>query len=130
MLKRDETGITKWFQACGRRLKPGIAVSDQLPDLANVAEEHAFIDGPALSEAVYHDYHQILRNPGSAGDAMAGLCEELLNYYGIQVMVMNTIDSASRPSIRWRSRLPTPAGPAVLVSLPSGTPFPTPSPLR
>ena len=58
-------------------------------------EGRAFIDGRSLSEAVYRDYQQILFNAGSAADQVAGPREELLNRYGVQVVVMNTMDYVS-----------------------------------
>jgi hypothetical protein len=54
-----------------------------------------FIDGRSLSEAVYKDYNQILFNTGSAADQVTGPREELLNRYGIQAVVMNTMDYVS-----------------------------------
>ena len=57
--------------------------------------ERVFIDGRSLSESVYKDYNRILFNPGSAADQVAGPREELLNRYGIQVVVMNTMEYVS-----------------------------------
>jgi hypothetical protein len=54
-----------------------------------------FIDGRSLSEAVFRDYNQILFNAGYAADQVAGPREELLNRYGIQAVVMNTMDYVS-----------------------------------
>jgi hypothetical protein len=58
-------------------------------------QERMFIDGRALSETVFGDYNQILYNAGSYSDQMAGPREELLNRYGVQVVVMNTMDYVS-----------------------------------
>jgi len=58
-------------------------------------QERVFIDGRALSENVYQDYRQILFNEGSAADQIAGPRAELLDRYGIQVVVMNALDYAS-----------------------------------
>jgi hypothetical protein len=58
-------------------------------------QERVFIDGRSLSETVYRDYNRILFNAGSYGDQVAGPREELLNRYGVQVVVMNTIDYVS-----------------------------------
>ena len=58
-------------------------------------QERVFIDGRSLSEAVYRDYNQILFNRGSYADQVAGPREELLNRYGVQVVVMNTMDYVS-----------------------------------
>lgn len=58
-------------------------------------EGRVFIDGRSLSEAVYKDYQQILFNAGSAADQVTGPREELLNRYGVQVVVMNTMDYVS-----------------------------------
>jgi hypothetical protein len=55
-------------------------------------QNRVFIDGRSLSENVYNDYHQILFNGGS--DQMAGR-EDLLNRYGVKVVVMNTMDYVS-----------------------------------
>jgi len=57
--------------------------------------ERVFIDGRSLSETVYRDYHQILFNAGSYADQVAGPREELLNRYGVEVVVMNTMDYVS-----------------------------------
>jgi hypothetical protein len=57
--------------------------------------ERVFIDGRALSETVYRDYNQILFNAGSYADQMTGPREELLNRYGVRVVVMNTLDYVS-----------------------------------
>lgn len=58
-------------------------------------ETRVFIDGRALSETVYQDYNRILFNPGSFADQVAGPREELLNRYGVQAVVMNTMDYVS-----------------------------------
>ncbi len=58
-------------------------------------QERVFIDGRALSEAVYREYNQILFNRGSSADQVTGPRVELLNRYGIQVVVMNTMDFVS-----------------------------------
>jgi hypothetical protein len=58
-------------------------------------QERVFIDGRSLSETVYRDYNRILFNAGSYGDQVAGPREELLNRYGVQVVVMNTMDYVS-----------------------------------
>ncbi len=58
-------------------------------------QERVFIDGRSLSERVYRDYQQILFNAGSYADQVAGPREELLNRYGAQTVVMNTMDSVS-----------------------------------
>jgi len=58
-------------------------------------QHRVFIDGRSLSETVYRDYQQILNNPGSASDAIAGPREQLLNRYGVQAVVMNTMDYVS-----------------------------------
>ncbi len=54
-----------------------------------------FIDGRALSESVNRDYRQILDNPDSDADRIAGPRADLLDRYGIQVVVMNAIDYVS-----------------------------------
>ncbi len=58
-------------------------------------QERVFIDGRSLSDAVYRDYRQILYNAGSYADQVAGPREELLNRYGVQAVVMNTMDYVS-----------------------------------
>jgi len=58
-------------------------------------QQRVFIDGRSLSETVYRDYHQILINAGSYADQVSGPREELLNRYGVQVVVMNTMDYVS-----------------------------------
>jgi hypothetical protein len=58
-------------------------------------QERVFIDGRALSEAVNRDYRQILFNRGSYADQVAGPRAELIERYGIQVVVMNTLDYVS-----------------------------------
>ena len=58
-------------------------------------QERVFIDGRALSETVYRQYNQILFNAGSSADQVTGPREELLDRYGIQVVVMNTMDYVS-----------------------------------
>ncbi len=54
-----------------------------------------FIDGRSLSETVYRDYNRILFNAGSVADRIEGPRESLLNQYGVQVVVMNTMDYVS-----------------------------------
>src|SRR4029077_4146611 len=58
-------------------------------------QQRVFIDGRSLSETVYRDYNQILINAGSFADQVSGPREELLNRYGVQVVVMNTMDYVS-----------------------------------
>jgi hypothetical protein len=58
-------------------------------------QERVFIDGRSLSETVYRDYHKILFNAGSYADQVAGPRDELLNRYGVQVVVMNSMDYVS-----------------------------------
>jgi hypothetical protein len=54
-----------------------------------------FIDGRSLSDTVYRDYNRILFNAGSVSDQISGPRAELLDRYGVQVVVMNTIDYVS-----------------------------------
>jgi hypothetical protein len=58
-------------------------------------QSRVFIDGRSLSETAYRDYNTILFNPGSAADQVTGPREELLNRYGVQAVVMNTVDYVS-----------------------------------
>ncbi|MGA2145868.1 MAG: hypothetical protein ABSH49_12995 [Bryobacteraceae bacterium] len=57
--------------------------------------ERVFIDGRSLSDTVYRDYNRILFNAGSVSDQISGPRAELLDRYGVQVVVMNTIDYVS-----------------------------------
>jgi MFS family permease len=54
-----------------------------------------FIDGRALNESLYQDYRQILNNDQSSADALTGARADLLNHYGIQVVLMNAFDYVS-----------------------------------
>jgi len=58
-------------------------------------QERIFIDGRSLSESTFRDYRQILYNPSAGADQMAGPRVELLNRYGIDVIVTNTFEYAS-----------------------------------
>jgi hypothetical protein len=58
-------------------------------------QDRVFIDGRALSEAVYRDYNRILFNAGAPSDQVVGPRAALLNRYGVRVVVMNTLDSVS-----------------------------------
>jgi len=58
-------------------------------------QERVFIDGRSLSETVYRDYNQILFNAGSYADQVVGPRAELLNRYGVHVVVMNAMDYVS-----------------------------------
>jgi hypothetical protein len=57
--------------------------------------ERVFIDGRALSDAAFRDSQQILFNNGSAGDAVTGPRQELLDRYGIATVAMNAIEPES-----------------------------------
>ena len=57
--------------------------------------ERTFIDGRALSESVFQDYARILYNHDASDGLPSG--EDLLNRYGVQVIVMNTFEYASGP---------------------------------
>jgi hypothetical protein len=57
--------------------------------------QRVFIDGRALSDSAFRDSQQILFNKGSAADAMIGPRKELLDRYGIDTVVMNTIEPES-----------------------------------
>jgi len=56
-------------------------------------EQKVFIDGRALSEAVFHDYQRILYALPAAGAEMSGL--QLLDRYGIQTIVVNGFEYGS-----------------------------------
>lgn len=58
-------------------------------------QERVFIDGRSLSESVYRDYQQILFNKGSYADQVAGPRAQLLDRYGVQLVVMNALDQVS-----------------------------------
>ena len=58
-------------------------------------QARVFMDGRSLSETAYRDYNTILFNAGSAADQVTGPREELLNRYGVQAVVMNTLDYVS-----------------------------------
>lgn len=58
-------------------------------------EERVFIDGRALSESVNREYRQILYNSSSAADRLEGPRAEIMRRYGVNVVVMNTIDYIS-----------------------------------
>jgi len=49
-------------------------------------QERVFIDGRALSESVFQDYARILYNHDASGGKSA---QQLLDQYGVQVLVMN-----------------------------------------
>jgi hypothetical protein len=55
--------------------------------------ERTFVDGRALSEAVFQDYARILYNHDASDGLPSG--EDLLDRYGVQVIVMNTFEYAS-----------------------------------
>ena len=57
--------------------------------------ERVFIDGRSLSESAYRDYQQILVNAGSISDQVTGPRADLLDRYGVQTVVMNTMDYVS-----------------------------------
>jgi len=58
-------------------------------------QERVFIDGRALSESLNRDYQQILNNLPGPIDQLTGPRAELIDRYGIQVVVMNTIEWVS-----------------------------------
>jgi hypothetical protein len=58
-------------------------------------QQRVFIDGRALSEPLYREYQRILFNDGSYADQVTGPRAELLDRYGIQVVVMNALDYVS-----------------------------------
>ena len=69
--------------------------------------QRTFIDGRALSESVFQDYVRILYNHDSS-DGLPG-AEDLLNRYGIQVIVMNTFEYATGPAYLLAPALADPA---------------------
>jgi hypothetical protein len=56
-------------------------------------QQRTFIDGRALSEAVFQDYARILYNHDASDGLPSG--EDLLNRYAVQVIVMNTFEYTS-----------------------------------
>ena len=52
-------------------------------------QERVFIDGRSLSESVFEDYGRILYNHDESGGKTA---QQLLDQYGIQAIVMNTLE--------------------------------------
>jgi hypothetical protein len=58
-------------------------------------QQRVFIDGRGLSETAFADYNRILYNAGSYSDQVVGPRDELMNRYGVQVVVMNTMDYVS-----------------------------------
>lgn len=56
-------------------------------------QQRVFIDGRSLSESVYRDYKGILFGDGS--DRMTPARAGLLDHYGVQAVVMNTVDYVS-----------------------------------
>ena len=54
--------------------------------------EHVFIDGRALSDRVFGDYARILYNHDASGGKNAA---QLLDQYGVNVIVMNTFEYAT-----------------------------------
>ena len=75
-------------------------------------QQRVFIDSRALSDSLYRDYRRILFNQGSAASALAGPRAELLDRYGIDVVVMNTLDSVSGAIYPLALALANPDGPA------------------
>jgi len=57
--------------------------------------QRVFIDGRALSESLNRDYRQVLYNFGAPVDQVIGPRAGILNRYGVQVVVMNTIEFLS-----------------------------------
>jgi len=55
--------------------------------------QRTFIDGRALSESVFQDYARMLYNHDASDGLPSG--EDLLNRYGVQVIVMNTFEYTS-----------------------------------
>ena len=55
-------------------------------------QERVFIDGRALSESVFQDYARILYNHDASGGPSA---QELLDRYGVQVLVLNGFEYVS-----------------------------------
>uniref|UniRef100_Q020I5 Glycosyltransferase RgtA/B/C/D-like domain-containing protein n=1 Tax=Solibacter usitatus (strain Ellin6076) TaxID=234267 RepID=Q020I5_SOLUE len=58
-------------------------------------QTRVFIDGRSLSETAYRDYNTILFNAGYPADQVTGPRLALLDRYGVQAVVMNTVDYVS-----------------------------------
>src|SRR5206468_4797665 len=56
-------------------------------------QQRTFIDGRALSESVFQDYARILYNHDDSDGQPAA--ETLLDRYGMQVIVMNTMETSA-----------------------------------
>jgi len=74
-------------------------------------QNRVFIDGRALSDSLYQDYRQILNNDQSSADAVTGPRADLLNHYGVQVVIMNTLDYVSGAMYPLALALANPASP-------------------
>jgi hypothetical protein len=74
-------------------------------------QNRVFIDGRALSESLYQNYRQILNNDQSSADAVTGPRADLLNLYGVQVVIMNTLDYVSGAMYPLALALANPASP-------------------
>jgi hypothetical protein len=84
-------------------------------------EERPFIDGRALSEAVFQDYARILYNH----DASDGLpsADDLVARYGIQVILMNTFEATTGPLYLLAPALADPAPPKLVYNDPQALIF-------
>jgi hypothetical protein len=78
-------------------------------------QNKVFIDGRALSESLYKDYRQILNNDQSSADAVTGPRAELLNRYGVQVVIMNSLDYVSGAMYPLALALANPSSPEWLL---------------
>jgi hypothetical protein len=71
--------------------------------------QKVFIDGRALSETVFQDYARILYNHDESGGKSA---EQLLDQYGVEVIVMNGFEYATGTLYKLAPALADPADPA------------------
>ncbi len=78
-------------------------------------QERVFIDGRALSESVFRNYRRILDYADEHDGKSAA---QLLDRYGIQVVVVNTFEYTSGQAYLLALRWPTPITPVGIWSTP------------
>ena len=76
-------------------------------------EQRTFIDGRALNESVYDDYRKILYSQGGPAEQSRPAHTELLERYGVQIVVTNAFEfvtgaaypDCAGPGTQFRDRL-------------------------
>ena len=58
-------------------------------------EQQTFIDGRALNESVYRDYQKILYSSGASAQESQRRRDQLLDQYGVDIIVMNGFEYVS-----------------------------------